>query len=150
MRPLTLLLLAAVLTPATIAIAQPTERPLAMRATDPTLRWGPCPPLFPGACEITVLHGDPAKPNSDVLLRVGPGYRLPPHSHSSAERMMLVEGQLQVRYQGSPRRVLTPGMYAYGPARLPHEARCISAKRCTLFIAFEGLVDAMPVSGPLR
>ena len=150
MRPSTLLLLAAIAAPATFAATQPADPPLAIRATDPALRWGACPPIFPGACQIAVLHGDPARPNADVLLRFGPGYRLPPHSHTSAERMMLVEGQLQVRYQGSPQRVLTPGMYAYGPAGLPHEARCISPRRCTLFIAFEGPVDAVPASGPLR
>jgi quercetin dioxygenase-like cupin family protein len=120
--------------------------PLAIRATDPGLKWGACPPIFPGDCQIAVLHGDPAQPNADVLLRVAGGYFLPHHRHSSAERMILVQGRLQVAYDGSPSRVLAPGTYAYGPAGLPHSAKCLSRSRCVLFIAFEGPVDALPVA----
>lgn len=133
--------------PATLAAAQ---GPLAIRADSPALKWGPCPPPFARGCEIAVLHGDPARPNADMLLRVPGGYRLPPHKHSSAERMMLVGGQLRVRYAGGPARVLTPGTYAYGPAALPHEGRCLGPQRCVLFIAFEGPVDAIAVRGPIR
>ncbi|MES2902975.1 MAG: cupin domain-containing protein [Pseudomonadota bacterium] len=110
--------------------------------------WGACPAVFPGACEIAVLQGDPAKPNADVLLRVGAGYELPRHRHSSAERMILLEGKLRVKYDGAQQAELTPAAYAYGPAGLPHEAKCISQTRCILFIAFEGAVDAEPVPPP--
>jgi quercetin dioxygenase-like cupin family protein len=117
------------------------ETPVTSRADAP-LKWGPCPPIFPAGCEIAVLHGDPAKPNADVFLRVPGGYEIPAHSHTSAERMILVAGQLRVRYQGSPATTLTLGQYAYGPAKLPHHATCLSKESCTLFIAFEGPVDA--------
>lgn len=126
------------------------EPSLAVRPTSPAIKWGPCPPLFAKGCEIAVLHGDPAKPNADVLLRVPGGFVLPPHRHSSAERMMLATGQLRVRYEGEPARTLSPGTYAYGPAGKPHEGRCLGPKRCTLFIAFEGPVDAEAVKGPIR
>lgn len=110
------------------------------------LQWGPCPPIFPKGCQIAVLNGDPAKPNADVFLRVPGGYAIPAHSHTSAERMVLVEGRLTVHYQGAPKGELTPGAYAYGPAGLPHEATCAGDKPCTLFIAFEGPVDAFAAS----
>ena len=126
------------------------EPSLAVGPTSPAIKWGPCPPIFAKGCQIAVLHGDPAKPNADILLRVPPGFVLPPHRHTSAERMMLATGQLRVRYEGEPAKVLTPGTYAYGPAGKPHEARCLGRQRCTLFIAFEGPVDAEPVKGPLR
>ena len=125
------------------------ETPLAIKATDPALKWGPCPPVFSGACEIAVLHGDPAKPNADVLLRVGADHALLPHTHSSAERMILVSGQLRVLYRGAKPATLSPGDYAYGPAGAPHEARCLGDMPCTLFIAFEGPVDALAFAGKL-
>ena len=131
-------------------LAQTGVAPIATNHSDPSLRWGACPPIFPGACEIAVLQGDPAKPNADVLLRVGPGYVLPRHKHNSAERMILLEGQLRVQYDGSDATTLAPSTYAYGPAGLPHEATCTSNARCTLFIAFEGPVDAEPVSAAAR
>lgn len=129
-----------------MAMAQtPAAGPLAINLTGPSVKWGPCPPIFPGACELAVLQGDPSKPNADVVLRVGPGYILPRHSHSSAERMVLVEGELRVKYDGAEAVILTPSTYAYGPAGMPHEAACASSGACTLFIAFERPVDANPV-----
>ena len=125
------------------------EPPLAIRAADPALKWGPCPPPFTAGCEIAVLHGDPAQPNADVFLRVPGGYRLPAHSHSSAERMILVSGELKVRYQGAPPATLTPGTYAFGPAKRPHDGSCAGQQPCTLFIAFEGPVDAVAFQGPM-
>jgi quercetin dioxygenase-like cupin family protein len=127
----------------------PSTVPLT-RSTSSALQWGPCPAIFPAGCQITVLHGDPSKPNADVFLRVPGGYVIPSHSHTSPERMILVEGQLTVRYKGAAAEVLTPGKYAYGPAGLPHEARCTGTKPCTLFIAFEGPVDAIAYAGSLN
>ena len=120
------------------------------RSVSSALQWGPCPAIFPTGCQIAVLQGDPSKPNADVFLRVPGGYTIPAHSHTSAERMILVEGQLTVQYKGAAAAVLTPGQYAYGPASLPHEARCAGSKPCTLFIAFEGPVDAKPFVGSLK
>lgn len=117
--------------------------PLALQATDTKLKWGPCPPIFSGDCNIAVLNGDPAKPNADVFLRIGGGTVLPVHRHSSAERMILVSGRLRVDYRGAPPVTLMPGSYAYGPAGVPHSAVCLGRQRCTLFIAFEGPVDAV-------
>lgn len=132
------------------ASSQPVaERPLAIGADEAQLKWGPCPPIYVGKCEIAVLHGDPAKPNADVFLRVGGGTELTPHTHSSAERMVLVSGRLEVKYLGAPAATLTVGRYAYGPAGLPHRAKCVGRAPCTLFIAFEGPVDALPSKAKL-
>jgi hypothetical protein len=95
------------------------------------------------------LHGDPAKPNADVFLKVGGGTVLHNHTHSSAERMILVSGQLRVAYAGTAPATLAPGDYAFGPAGAPHEAKCLSSEPCVLFIAFETAVDAaLATRGP--
>lgn len=114
------------------------------------LQWGPCPPIFPAGCQIAVLHGDPSKPNADVFLRVPGGYQIPAHTHTSPERMVLVEGRLNVQYKGTAAELLTPGEYAYGPAKLAHHAVCQSDTPCTLFIAFEGPVDALAYAGSIE
>jgi quercetin dioxygenase-like cupin family protein len=124
-----------------------TEVPLAVSAADAGLKWGPCPPIFPKGCEIAVLHGDPGKPNADVFLRVPPKYEIPPHWHTSAERMVLVSGEMKIEYSGHPASVLKVGSYAFGPAKAPHKATCADAGACVLFIAFESPVDAQPVEG---
>ena len=110
-----------------VAHAQDREPALAWNADDAQLKWGPCPPFLPEGCGIAVLHGDPAKDNLDVFLRV-PGEVDPAAALAhSAERMVLVAGELHVTYDGQKTTVLKPGTYAYGPAKLPHEATCASA-----------------------
>lgn len=150
MRKLTLALAAASIgyLPVDLAAQDTVKVPLALNATDSSLKWGPCPPVFPGACELAVVRGNPAEPNADVMLRVQPAYELARHRHTSAERMVLLEGELEVAYDGSDAATLTPATYAYGPAGLPHKAKCVSQSRCTLFIAFEGPVDAELVPEP--
>jgi hypothetical protein len=144
-------LLAAPLTMPDQSAAQGASKtPVTTAASDPALKWGPCPPIFPAGCEIALLHGDPAQPNADIFLRVPGGYEIPPHRHSSAERMILVTGKLRVRYEGAPATTLTAGTYAYGPAKLPHQATCLGDEACTLFIAFESAVDAEPLAGGLE
>ena len=135
---------------AATAPAEGGNAPLALAAADPALQWGPCPEGMPQGCGIAVLHGDPAKPNADIFLRVPGGAAIPPHAHTSAERMILVGGQLEVRYQRTPPALLREGSYAYGPAKMPHQATCRSSDPCILFIAFEGPVDVLPHEGAIQ
>lgn len=130
--------------PSTLALAQvaPTARALASTFNDPALQWGPCPAFMPEGCAIAVLHGDPSKDNADVFFKVPAGAHITRHWHTSAERMVLVSGELRVTYDGQAEVVLKAGTYAYGPAHLPHAADCVSEAPCVLAIAFEAPVDA--------
>lgn len=119
-------------------------------AQDAQLQWGPCPPFMPAGCGLAVLHGDPAGANADVFLKLPAGAAIPEHWHTSAERMVLVAGELSVSYKGQATVVLKPGMYAYGPAKLPHSASCAGSGSCVLFIAFESAVDAIPVAASAK
>ena len=99
---------------------------------------------------VAVLRGDPSEPNADVFLKVPANYTIPPHWHTSAERMVLVSGELHVEYEGHSLSVLKPGTYAYGPAKAPHKASCKAFAACVLFIAFESPVDAHSSEGSKR
>jgi quercetin dioxygenase-like cupin family protein len=123
----------------------PTPEPaLAIAADDAGLAWGGCPEFLPAGCAIAVLHGDPSQPNADIFFKVPPKSGIPLHTHTSAERMVLVSGALEVTYEGQAAVRLAPGQYAYGPAGRPHRGRCVSDVACVLFIAFESPVDAIP------
>jgi quercetin dioxygenase-like cupin family protein len=101
---------------------------------------------MPEGCNITVLHGDPSKRNVDILFKVpGNNYYIPNHKHSSAERMVLISGELHVTYEGEKTNVMKPGSYAYGPSNKPHLAKCVGDEPCVIFIAFEEPLDAFPV-----
>lgn len=141
-RNMSIVMLAVATTGISPVFAEAPTTPLAVDVGSSAINWGGCPPIFPGACAMTVLQGDPGKPNADVVLRIGPGNTLPRHKHSSAERMILLKGRMSVKYDGAPVAILNPSNYAYGPAGLPHVATCQSKTPCVLFIAFEGPVDA--------
>jgi len=140
------LLLAVTLGMSAPAVAQdrPSDPPLAIPADAAQLTWSPCPPFMPEGCGIAVLRGDPSKPNADVFFKVPAGAVIPDHWHTSAERMVLVSGQMTVTYQGQKPITLKPGTYAYGPPKAPHKATCGQNGPCVLFIAFELPVDAFP------
>lgn len=118
---------------------------LVRTAQDADLNWGPCPPFMPNGCGIAILHGDPARENLDVFFKVPANSDIPDHWHNSAERMILVAGELEVTYQGEKPQTLKAGSYAYGPSKKPHSGKCGNAGPCILFIAFEEPLDAIPV-----
>ena len=106
------------------------------------LEWFACAePLDFEGCEISILNGDPTKANSDVLFKMQPGTTAREHWHSSAERMILLSGELHVQYRGEAKQVLKAGSFAYGPAEKPHTAECVGDEPCVLFIAFVKPVD---------
>jgi quercetin dioxygenase-like cupin family protein len=111
---------------------------------DKDMEWGPCPDFMPEGCNVAVLHGDPTKKNADIFFRIPENAMVPNHTHTSAERMVLVSGEMQVTYEGEETQTLREGSYAYGPPQKPHTARCVQGP-CVLFIAFEEPVDAIAV-----
>ena len=121
------------------------ETSLVRSHEDKDLIWGPCPSFMPEGCKITVLHGDPSKKNVDVFFKVPANYEIPEHWHTSAERMILVSGELHVTYEGETEQIMKVGSYAFGPSTKPHIAKCGDKDPCVLFIAFEEPVDAFPM-----
>ena len=111
------------------AFARAQEQAVTRSPQDPQLQWGPCPAFMPPGCGLTVLHGDPSKPNADVFLRIPANTELAEHWHSSAERMVLVAGELAVRYQKQAEVVLRPGMYVTGRQSFPIPPRAAAAHR---------------------
>lgn len=115
-------------------------------ADDPHLEWAPCGDWLPEGCMVTVLQGDPEKQNADLLFRIPANSKLASHWHTSAERMVLIAGEFHIDFDGQDPVVMKAGTYAYGPAKLPHSARCKDAGDCLLFIALEEPFDAVPIA----
>ena len=123
-----------------------SEQASVVKTDNSSLKWGPCPEFMPDGCQIAVLHGDPAKNNVDILFKLEPNSDFPEHWHNSAERMVLLSGELTVTYQGEETKTLKKGDYAYGPAKKPHSGRCGDSGPCVLFIGFEKPLDAFTVN----
>lgn len=129
----------------TVSVLQADERALVVKHDDKTLKWGACPAFIGEGCQIAVLHGDPAKNNLDILFKVPSDFAIPHHWHTSAERMVLVSGNMTVTYDNQKKERIETGMYAYGPSKRPHTAYCEKGKECILFIAFEEPLDAFEI-----
>ena len=140
-------LLTAAMTALPLAAALAGDTAVVVDADDPALEWGPCPPFFHADCRIAVAHGDPAAVNSDILFKYPAGEAFPNHWHTSAERMVLLAGSMDVSYAGQDTVRLEVGDYAFGPPEHHHEGACVSDEACVLFIAFESPVDAHLVEG---
>lgn len=110
---------------------------------DENLEWVACPDFFPSGCQLSFIHGDPAEPSADVLFKIPGGYHMVAHWHNSAERMVLMNGEMKVTYVGQDEATIKKGMYIYGPSRRMHKGDCISEEPCVLYVGFVGPVDAM-------
>lgn len=87
--------------------------------------------------QFSVVHGDLEKGNADMVIKFPAGSISQHHWHTTAERMVLLSGELHLTYDGHETMVLKPGSYAYGPAKLAHTAACTTDAACVLFIATE-------------
>jgi len=121
-----------------------TKMSIAKTIHDSDIIWNPAPEFFPG-CSFTILHGDITKPNLDFFFRVEPNTEIINHTHNSAERMVLISGEMEVQYEGENPQILKAGTYAYGPAKKPHRAKCLNSGQCVLFIAMVEPFDAVPI-----
>lgn len=126
-------------------VAAEEERAFVRDYQSSAIQWGPCPAFMPDSCGLAVLQGNPKKKNTDVVFRLRSDTTAPHHWHTSAERMVLLAGEMKVDYDGQKPVVVEPGNYAYGPPELPHTAYCQSKEDCVLFISFDEPVDAFAV-----
>ncbi|GAA4323344.1 hypothetical protein GCM10023115_51980 [Pontixanthobacter gangjinensis] len=123
------------------------ENSVAINIHDSSMEWGNCPEIIPNGCNVAILHGDPAKNNADAVFKFQPGTDIPEHWHNSAERMILIQGEMTVTYEGEATKTLKSGYYAYGPSKKPHKAKCVGNEPCLLYVAFEKPVDAFAGTG---
>ncbi len=126
----------------TLLIAQNKGDAFVRSIDSEELKWGGCPEFMPKSCSIAVLQGDPAEPNADIFFKLEGNTKVPNHWHHSAERMVLVSGEMEVAYEEQDPKMMEDGTYAYGPAEQRHKASCVSEEPCVLFIAFEEPIDA--------
>ncbi len=124
--------------------SQEKQKAFIWNAGDNALEWHHCPEFMPDDCRLAVLQGNPEERNADIFFKLQGGTTAPHHLHTSAERMVLISGELHIDYDGQDPVFMRPGTYAYGPAKLPHIASCVSDEPCILFIAFEEPIDAIP------
>lgn len=110
------------------ALAQesPTAHPGRILFLPEQVTWTPATALPHGA-EMAVLEGDPNKPGFFTMrLRMPDGYRVPAHSHSQRERIVVLKGVLNLgmgrKFDAAKTDALKPGTYSSTPPEMKHFA----------------------------
>lgn len=91
------------------------------------MQWRDGPPTLPPGAQMVVLDGDPRKEGSFTMrLKMPPGYKIPPHTHPTAERVTVISGTVHLgigeKFDEGGGRELKPGDFAVVPAGVPHFA----------------------------
>jgi quercetin dioxygenase-like cupin family protein len=91
------------------------------------MTWGDAPPGLPAGAKMAVLDGDPSKKGSfTVRLQAPAGYKVPPHTHPTTERVTVISGSFHLgmgeKFDEAAGPELSPGSFAVLPAGMAHFA----------------------------
>lgn len=101
---------------------------MAGRAMRPDqLKWTPAPPVLPKGAQISVLSGDPDKTGPfTIRLKTPAGYKVPAHSHPTAERVTVISGDFHLgmgdKLDETKAEKLSSGGFVDLPANMNHYA----------------------------
>lgn len=109
---------------ATAAAQKPAA---AHEASQPELKWGPAPAVFPPGAQMAVLQGDPGSTSLfTVRLRMPDGYKIPPHTHPTDEHVTVISGSFRVgmgkAFEQKGMMKLSAGGFVTAPANMAHFA----------------------------
>lgn len=95
--------------------------------SQPELKWGPAPAVFPAGAQMAVLQGNPAGTSLfTVRLRMPNGYKIPPHVHPTDENVTVISGTLRVgmgkTFDAKGMMTLKSGGFVVAPAQTAHFA----------------------------
>ena len=117
--------------------AQPVSDPMGKAVKTDDMKWERLDDGF----EISILYTNPKTQATYLVIR-GPGNQhIARHWHSSNESITVLKGTFTVAHDGSAEQVqLSPGGFAYMPARMIHEA-WTGDGGATYFITVDGKWD---------
>lgn len=82
---------------------------------------------LPTCMTLSVLHGDPTKGASVILLKFAPGCAIPWHWHTANETLVLVSGTGSAQMKDGQAMAMKAGDYLYLPAKGIHRFTSKSA-----------------------
>ena len=94
----------------------------------------------PPGSESVVLREDRRTGALELLVRYPAGHVFKPHWHTANERIVLLEGRLSIEV-GQTRKLLTPGGFAFLPAKQTQHLSCVSDTRCAFYVHWDGKLD---------
>jgi quercetin dioxygenase-like cupin family protein len=95
------------------------------------LKWNDGPAALPAGSKVAVLSGDPAKAGPfTVRLKFPTGFKVPPHTHPTAEHVTVLSGTLAMgtgpKFDEAAAHDMNAGAFSVMPAGTAHFATCKS------------------------
>jgi len=97
-------------------------------------------PAMKGAKQA-VLWGDPAKGPYGVLKSIPGGTMMGLHTHSNAQKAIVVSGTVEFNMDGEAKKELTAGSFVSIPAAAAHDVTCKPGADCVYFEESMGAAD---------
>jgi len=93
--------------------------------TPADVKWSDAPPSVPAGAQIAVLEGDPGKKGPfTVRFQAPDGYKVPPHTHPTAEKITVISGTMLLgqgaKFDETAMREMSTGSYSVMPAGMQH------------------------------
>ncbi|MBZ0237359.1 MAG: DUF4437 domain-containing protein [Deltaproteobacteria bacterium] len=106
------------------------------------LQWAPLSPDGTGP-EMAVVHGNPQEGAAAFFLRIPPGAKAGPHTHSADYQAVVVAGSHKHWLAGGAKKAkpLDAGSHWFQPGGQAHDDQCVGAEPCILFIVSDGKFD---------
>jgi hypothetical protein len=89
--------------------------------------WADGPASLPAGAKMAVIDGDPRKGGPfTIRLKMPSGYRIPPHTHPTPERITVISGVVRLglgeKFDDAAGRVMKAGDFAVVPSGVAHFA----------------------------
>ena len=89
------------------------------------IKWQVGPPSLPKGAMIVILEGDPNKDGPFVFrVKVPDGYRVPPHTHATTERVTVISGVFNIgmgdKFDEKKTRPMPAGTFGHWPSGMKH------------------------------
>jgi len=110
----------------------------ALAPDESAVKWVECAG-WPKGCEAALVAGDYEKGASAWFCRAPKGYMFPRHSHTAAERIIVLRGRLSGGVDGGGEMMVTPGMFWGFGEKAVHWVRCEDA--CLMYIHYDAPFD---------
>jgi len=91
------------------------------------IKWADAPPVLPAGAQLAVLDGNPNGTGQyTVRLKLPDGYKIMPHTHPTAERLTVLEGEFDVgmgkKFDDEGGKAISTGGFGVMPANMAHYA----------------------------
>ncbi len=97
------------------------------------------PANLPPCVKGVVLEGNPRTGPYVSLSRAAAGCRIPPHWHSTNERVMWIRGEGTIEIQGGKPEALRSGSFYFIPSHQIHQSAVTT--ECEFFLSRDGAAD---------